>query len=53
LACIKQQPVRVFYDELAVGDYFADIVVEGLVILELKAGRSDSRRARITIDKLS
>jgi len=40
LACIKQQPVRVFYDELAVGDYFADIVVEGLVILELKAAEA-------------
>lgn len=40
LACIRQQPIRVFYDELAVGDYFADIVVECLIILELKAGEA-------------
>lgn len=40
LACIKQQPIRVFYDEQAVGYYFADVVVEGLIILELKAGEA-------------
>lgn len=27
----------VYYDEVLVGEYFADIVVEGLVILELKS----------------
>ena len=40
LTCVKQQPIRVFYDEQAVGDYFADIVVEDLIILELKAGET-------------
>ena len=40
LACIKQQPIRIFYVGQAVGDYFADIVVEGLVIVELKAGEA-------------
>ncbi|NOT50894.1 MAG: GxxExxY protein [Chitinophagaceae bacterium] len=35
--CIKQQSIRVFYDNIVVGDYFADIVVENLIILELKA----------------
>jgi len=30
-------PVQVFYDEILVGDFKADIMVEGAVILELKA----------------
>lgn len=33
----KQTPIKVYYDEQQVGEYFADIVVEDLVILELKA----------------
>jgi len=32
----QQKPIRVFYDDQIVGDYFADIVVNDLVILELK-----------------
>jgi len=37
LNCEAQKPIEVhYYDEL-VGDYFADIVVENLVIIELKA----------------
>jgi GxxExxY protein len=35
--CIKQQAIRVFYDSTVVGDYFVDIVVDNLIILELKA----------------
>lgn len=38
--CIKQQLIRVFYDNIVVGDYFADIVVENLIILELKAAEA-------------
>jgi len=34
---IQQQPINVYYDNKKVGDYFADIVVEDKVILELKA----------------
>jgi len=34
---VAQKPVKVYYKEYNVGDYFADIVVEDLVILELKA----------------
>ncbi len=30
-------PVRVFYGDVAVGEYFADLVVQELVIVELKA----------------
>ncbi len=36
----SQVPVKVFYKEIAVGEYFADIVVEGLVIIELKVVES-------------
>jgi GxxExxY protein len=35
---IKQQfPVKVYYQGRAVGDYFADMIVDDRVILELKA----------------
>ena len=33
----KQVPLTVYYDDIKVGDYFADIIVEDLVIVELKA----------------
>lgn len=33
----QQEPVNVRYDGIVVGDYFADILVEGAVIVELKA----------------
>ncbi|MBE9570986.1 MAG: GxxExxY protein, partial [Proteobacteria bacterium] len=32
----SQVPIRVLYKENAVGEYFADILVEGKVIVELK-----------------
>ncbi len=32
-----QQPIKVLYDGIAVGDYLADIVVEDSIIVELKA----------------
>jgi GxxExxY protein len=36
----KQIPINVFYDEELVGDYFADIVVENKIIIELKSAES-------------
>lgn len=33
----QQQSINVYYKASVVGDYFADIVVNGLVIIELKA----------------
>ncbi len=33
----QQKPVDVFYDGVKVGNYFADMVVNDLVVLELKA----------------
>jgi GxxExxY protein len=33
----KQKPIAVFYNEHLVGEYFADLIVDNKVILELKA----------------
>ncbi len=40
LSVTQQEGVKVFYECEQVGDYFADIIVNGLVILELKAAES-------------
>ena len=40
LAVTQQEGVKVYYDGAQVGDYFADITVNGFVILELKAVES-------------
>ena len=37
LNCSNQLPIKVYYDKQKVGDYFADIIVEDLIIVELKA----------------
>lgn len=36
----KQKAIKVFYNENKVGDYYADLVVEESVILELKAAET-------------
>ena len=33
----QQVPLKVWYDDVVVGEYFADLLVEGTVIVELKA----------------
>ncbi|MEK9149290.1 MAG: GxxExxY protein [Candidatus Desantisbacteria bacterium] len=33
----QQEPIKVFYEKEVVGDYIADIVVNGKVIVEIKA----------------
>ena len=33
----RQIPIEVFYDEVLIGNYFADILVEHCVIIEIKA----------------
>jgi GxxExxY protein len=33
----QQQPIQVHYDDVLVGDYVADVLVEGCVLVELKA----------------
>jgi GxxExxY protein len=37
LYCVKQKPIKVHYQEVIVGNYFADIIVNDTVIIELKA----------------
>jgi len=37
LHCERQKQIKVFYKEKEVGEYYADILVENKVILELKA----------------
>jgi len=37
LQCDNQLPIKVFYKQMQVGVYYADIVVENKVILEIKA----------------
>ncbi|MDQ0476448.1 GxxExxY protein [Chryseobacterium sp. MDT2-18] len=36
----RQVPVRVFYKDQLVGEYFADLLVEELIIIELKAAEN-------------
>lgn len=36
----NQKPIEVYYNKIRVGEYFADIVVENVVICELKAAES-------------
>ena len=40
LSCKNQCPIKVFYDEKNVGEYFADIIVNSTVIVELKAAEN-------------
>ncbi len=36
IACNNQVPLKVFYDRMVVGEYFADVLVESKIIIELK-----------------
>jgi GxxExxY protein len=38
ISCKKQVPIKVFYDGNQVGEYFADVIVDDEIIIELKAG---------------
>lgn len=40
LSVEKQKPISVYYNEHLVGEYFADLIVENKVILELKAAEA-------------
>ncbi len=33
----RQEPIKVFYDGVVVGDYFVDLIVDEEIIIELKA----------------
>lgn len=36
-AVVQQAPIEVWYDDLKVGDYFADLLVDAEILVELKA----------------
>lgn len=38
--CEKQKPITVYYKDAKVGSYYADIIIDGTIILELKAAES-------------
>jgi GxxExxY protein len=38
LICRQQCPIKVYYQNRQVGNYFADLLVENKIIIELKAG---------------
>jgi GxxExxY protein len=38
--CVCQCPITVYYEGTVVGEYFADIIVEDLVIIELKCSET-------------
>lgn len=40
LHCERQKPIKVYYNGKIVGDYFADIIVNDCVIIELKAAET-------------
>jgi GxxExxY protein len=40
ISCKKQCPIKVFYRDVIVGEYYADIIVEDHIILELKTAES-------------
>lgn len=37
LSCQRQQLVKVYYNSIEIGYYYADIIVENKIIIELKA----------------
>jgi GxxExxY protein len=39
-SCEKQKPLKVYYNDRIVGDYYADIIVNNCVIIELKAAEN-------------
>ncbi len=43
LSVEQQKPIAVYYKGLVVGEYFADIVVDDLIIVELKSAEVMSR----------
>ena len=40
VSAAQQHPLKVFYDGILVGEYAADLLVEGVVIVELKAAKA-------------
>jgi GxxExxY protein len=45
----RQYNIKVYYDEEIVGDYFADIIVDDNVIIELKSAESLRREHKLQL----
>lgn len=50
LNAVSQQNIKVFYESEEVGDYFADLLVEDKIIVELKAAKAicEEHEAQLT-----
>src|SRR6266699_3727162 len=48
----QQEPINVTYDGQVVGEYYADLWVDGRVVIELKAAQSAGQAARSSARKL-
>jgi GxxExxY protein len=40
LAVEQQKPIKVYYDNIAVGEYFADLIINDTIIIEVKASNN-------------
>ncbi len=40
ISAVTQSPIKVVYEEEIIGEYFADILVDNKVIVEIKAAKS-------------
>lgn len=40
ISVIPQSPIKVYYDEQIIGEYYADLLIENNVIVEIKAAKS-------------
>ncbi len=41
LNCLQQYPIKFYYNEVEVGNYCCDIIVEDKIILEVKVGKGE------------
>ena len=37
LICQKQHPIKVYYDKIIVGEYYADLLINDCILIELKS----------------
>lgn len=49
LFCSKQQPIKVYYNAQNVGEYYADIIVNDSIIIELKAAEGLSEEHELQL----
>ncbi|UEG49517.1 GxxExxY protein [Ferruginibacter lapsinanis] len=49
LKAIQQATIKVFYNEKEVGNYFADILVDNKVIVEVKAGKGEIKEHELQV----